>query len=55
MISVELDMLRTTSQLSTLIGTGIHGNMDYELSGSFVVDIPFAKPLAFSSSGRIKL
>ena len=55
MISVELDLLRTTSQLSSLIGTGIHRNMDYELSGSFAVDIPFAKPLAFSSSGRIEL
>ena len=55
MISVELDLLRTTSQLSSLIGTGIRGNMDYELSGSFTVDIPFAKPLAFSSNGRIEL
>ena len=55
MISVELDLLRTTSQLSSLIGTGMRRNMDYELSGSFAVDIPFAKPLAFSSSGRIEL
>ena len=55
MISVELDLLRTTSQLSSLIGTGIHGNMDYELSGSFAVDIPFTKPLGFSSRARIEL
>ncbi len=55
MISVELDLLRMTSQLSSLIGTGMRGNMDYELSGSFALDIPFAKPLAFSSSGRIEL
>lgn len=54
-ISVELNLLKTTSYVSTLIRTGMRREMDYELSGSFAVDIPFAQPLAFSNSGSIEL
>ncbi|MFQ5982227.1 MAG: LEA type 2 family protein [Woeseiaceae bacterium] len=53
MLSVDLDLLRTTSYVSMLIRTGIRRRMDYELSGSFTVDIPFARPLEFSNSGSI--
>ncbi|MFQ6003879.1 MAG: LEA type 2 family protein [Woeseia sp.] len=54
-ISAELNLFRTTSAISTLIRTGIRRQMDYELSGSLTVDIPYAKPLEFSSSGSIEL
>ena len=54
-ISVELDLLRTTSNISSLIRTGMSRDFDYELSGSFAVDIPFAKPLHFKSGGNIEM
>lgn len=54
-ISVQLDLLRTTSNFSLLIRTGMSRDIDYELSGSFAVDIPFAKPLGFKSGGNIEL
>ena len=54
-ISVQLNLLRTTSNISSLIRTGISRDFDYELSGSFAVDIPFAKPLDFKSGGNIEL
>ena len=55
MISVQLNLLKTTSNLSTFIRTGSSRNIDYELSGSFAVDIPFAKPLKFRSGGSIEM
>jgi hypothetical protein len=30
-------------------------DLDYELSGSFAVDIPFTKPLEFKSGGNIEM
>jgi len=54
-ISVQLDLLRTTSNLSSLIRTGMSRDVDYELSGNFAVDIPFAKPLHFKSGGNIEM
>lgn len=54
-ISVQLDLLKTTSNISTLIQSGLSRDMDYELSGSFLVDIPFAKPLNFENGGKIEM
>jgi LEA14-like dessication related protein len=55
-ISVDLDILQQTSQLTSLLRTGTSSDeVDYELQGSLVVDIPFAKPLAFSNSGVISV
>jgi LEA14-like dessication related protein len=54
-ISVDLDMLRMTSYVSTMIQTGMRRNIDYELSGSLTVDIPLAPPLQFSNDGNIEL
>ncbi len=54
-ISVQLNLLKTTSSLFSLIRTGMSRNIDYELSGSFAVDIPFAKPLKFRSGGSIEM
>ncbi len=54
-ISVQLDLLKTSSNLSSLIRSGMSRDLDYELSGSFAVDIPFAKPLEFKSGGNIEM
>lgn len=52
-ISVDLDFLTTASQLSALLRRGMPDTVKYELEGSLTVDIPFARPLPFSSSGVI--
>jgi len=52
-ISVDLDFLNTASQLSALLRRGVPDTVNYELEGSLTVDIPFARPLPFFSSGVI--
>ncbi len=54
-ISVQLDLLKTTSKIASLIRTGSSRDFDYELSGSFAVNIPFVKPLKFESGGNIEM
>ena len=54
-ISVQLDLLKTSSNILSLIRSGMSRDLDYELSGSFAVDIPFAKPLEFKSGGNIEM
>lgn len=54
-ISVEVDLLRTTTKLAGFIPGNVRQELTYELSGSLAVDIPFAKPLEFSHSDRIDL
>lgn len=53
MISVDLDFLNTATQIAALFRGGIPEQVNYELQGSLTVDIPFARPLPFSSSGII--
>jgi LEA14-like dessication related protein len=51
-IGVELDVLDSISQL----GFGVlKEQIEYELYGSLTVDLPFAQPVAFSSSGQFAL
>lgn len=52
-ISVDLDMLNSAAQLSSLLLGGTREAVSYELQGSLTVDIPFTKPLPFSSTGVI--
>ncbi|MGI9202887.1 MAG: LEA type 2 family protein [Woeseiaceae bacterium] len=52
-ISVDLDMLNSAAQLSSLLVGGMREAVSYELQGSLTVDIPFTKPLPFSSTGVI--
>lgn len=54
-ISVEVDLLRTTTKLAGFLPGNVRQDLNYELSGSLAVDIPFAKPLEFSHSDRIDL
>ena len=54
-ISIEVDLLRTTTNLAGFIPGKLREDLNYELSGSFAIDIPFAKPLRFSHSDSIDL
>lgn len=52
-ISVNLDLLRSSAQLSSLIRSGVRDNLDYELNGNIGIDLPMAPTLDFSNSGTI--
>ena len=54
-ISVELDILRSTTQVASILRDGMHRPVPYELSGSLAVDLPFIKPVPFSASGVIAI
>lgn len=54
-VSVELDILTQAAQLTSLLQGGVPENVSYRVDGSLTVDIPFARPLAFASTGIIAL
>lgn len=54
-ISVELNLLRTAPQLLYVVHDGVTQDIPYQLKGEIGVDIPYTKPLAFKSSGEIRL
>ena len=54
-ISVDLDMLRSASELTAVIRDGLTDHVEYELQGSLGVDLPLVKPVPFSSTGVIRL
>jgi LEA14-like dessication related protein len=54
-VSVELDLLRTTTRLGSFFPGRERQDLSYELSGSLMVDIPFSKPLDFSHSDSIDM
>jgi LEA14-like dessication related protein len=54
-ISVDLDLLGSATQLTSLVRGGLSENVSYELRGSLAVDIPFVSPIPFSSSGVINM
>jgi LEA14-like dessication related protein len=54
-IGVELDLLQSVSQLASLLKGGMRETISYELDGSLAVDIPFTRPIPFSSSGVIRV
>lgn len=51
-IDVELDVLESISQLGFRM---LKERIEYELHGSLAVDLPFAPPVAFSTSGQVDL
>lgn len=53
MISVDLDFLNTATQIASLFRRGVPEEVNYELQGSLTVDIPFTRPIPFSSTGII--
>jgi len=54
-ISVELDILNSAGQLGSVLRSGMRKPVAYELNGSLAVDIPFLKPVPFSTSGVIAI
>jgi LEA14-like dessication related protein len=54
-ISVELDILGSANHVTSLLSGGIPDHVNYRLDGSLAVDIPFTRPLPFSSSGAIEV
>lgn len=54
-ISVELDILASAGQLTGVLRSGMRKPVAYELTGSLAVDIPYVKPLPFSTSGVITI
>lgn len=52
-ISVDLDFLNTATQVAALFRGGVPEQVNYELQGSLTVDIPFVRPIPFSSTGVI--
>ena len=55
MISVDIDILNSASQLASLMQNGVPDQVHYALEGSLTVDIPFTRPIPFSSSGVIRV
>jgi len=55
MISVDLDVLNSATQFASLFGRGLPEQVNYELQGSLTVDIPFTRPIPFSSTGVISV
>lgn len=54
-ISVDLDILSSVGQLTALMQDGVPEQVNYALEGSLTVDIPFTRPIPFSSSGVIRV
>lgn len=52
-VSVNLDLLKSASTLSSLLRGGVSRPLAYELQGSLAVAIPFTKPLNFAREGTI--
>ena len=54
-IRVELNLLKTAPQLLHIVHDGVRRDIPYKLKGHLGVDIPFVKPVPFSSSGVINM
>lgn len=54
-ISVNLDLLKSAGQLGSVLRSGMRKPVAYQLNGSLAVDIPFLKPVPFSTSGVITI
>lgn len=52
-ISVELDILGSASQVASMLVGGVPEQVSYRVEGSLTVDVPFAKPMPFSSTGSV--
>lgn len=52
-ISVDLDLLKSGAQLTSIVRSGMNDRVDYEVFGDLAVDIPLVPTLRFSNSGTI--
>lgn len=54
-VSVDLDLLGSAAKLSSLFKNGVPEHMKYRLEGTLAVNMPFTRPLPFSTSGVISV
>ena len=54
-ITVQLNLLQSAPKLLYTLRDATSGEIPYALKGSLGIDIPFAKPVKFESSGEIRL
>lgn len=54
-ISVDLDVLSSATHIAALLDNGAPELVNYALQGSLTVDIPYTRPIPFSSSGVIRV
>jgi LEA14-like dessication related protein len=54
-ISVDLNLLKTSPQLLSIVRDGTRRDIRYELEGTFGVDIPLTPPIKYRDSGLIRL
>ncbi len=54
-ISVSLDLMHTAPTLFWLVRDAAQRDIPYQLDGQLGVDLPFAKPVPFSSAGSIRI
>lgn len=52
-IEVDLDLLRSGADVSSILRSGMRENVDYELFGALELDLPTTPSLGFSSRGTI--
>lgn len=52
-LSVNVNFFDSATQLTSLLRGGMPDHVEYELQGSLSIDIPFVKPVPFSSTGVI--
>lgn len=52
-ISVDLNLLKSGAQLTSILRSGVHDRVNYEVLGDLDVDIPLVPTLRFSNSGTI--
>ena len=54
-ISVQLDLLRSAPKLLYIVHDGVRNAVPYALEGTLSIDIPFARPLKFATSGELRV
>jgi LEA14-like dessication related protein len=52
-LSVNVNLLDSATQLTSLLRGGVPEYVEYELQGSLAIDIPFVRPVPFSNTGVI--
>ncbi len=52
-LTVDLDLISSATQLSSLLRSGLRDNVGYELHGKLDLDLPLTPSLAFRSEGTI--
>lgn len=54
-ISVDLNLLQSAPELMFIVRDGVRRDIPYQLEGRLGIDLPFARPVQFSTNGQIRL